>query len=166
VKRINLSFALAYLVLVVLPLLGLLGILRVGQTLTAPVSVGGLWRLHVNTDKTVAFPCGKVLALSDASFTISQSGRSFTLQFANSVISPASGSVEGTTIKANIAVAPNLIGETGCEEAHVLTLTAIVDSQINAKSLAGVLSVEPCIGCAPLEFSASLEGPAKASGGS
>jgi hypothetical protein len=166
VKRTSLSFILAYVTLVVLPILGLSGALRIGRTLIAPVSISGLWKIRVNTNSTVALPCGKSLAAADAIFAISQSGRNFTLQFNNSVMSPASGHIEGNTIKADIAVAPNLTGESGCDEAHVLTLTATVDRQVNPQLLTGVLSVDDCSGCLPLEFRAVREGPISVKGGS
>lgn len=165
-KRTNLSFILAYVALVVLPILALSAALRIGRTLIAPVSISGLWKIYVTANNTVALPCGKSLAAADATFTISQSGRNFTLQFNNSVMSPASGHIEGTTIKAGIAVAPNLTGKSGCDEAHVLTLTATVDPQVNPQFLAGVLSVDDCSGCLPLEFRAVREEPVNVRGGS
>jgi hypothetical protein len=101
VKRKNLAFAVAYLILVVLPLLGIVAVLRNGRTLVAPVSVGGLWRIQANSDNVV-LPCGKPLAVADASFTISQSGKHFTLNFASSFMSSTSGAVEGNFISATI----------------------------------------------------------------
>jgi hypothetical protein len=166
VKRTSLSFILAYIALVILPILGLLGALRIGRRLIAPISISGVWKIHVNTNNTVALPCGKSLAVADAIFAISQSGKNFTLQFNNSVMSPASGHIEGNTIKAEIAVAPNLTGKSGCDEAHVLSLTATVDPQINPQLLAGVFSINDCLGCLPLEFRAVWEGPASVREGS
>jgi hypothetical protein len=158
VKRTSLSFILAYVALVILPILGLSGALRIGRTLIAPVSISGVWKIHVNPKNTVALPCGKSLAAADAGFAISQSGRNFTLQFNNPVMSAASGHIEGNTIKADIAVAPNPSGESGCDEAHVLSFTATVDPEVNPQLLTGVLSVNDCSGCLPLEFRAVREG--------
>lgn len=101
-KRKNLAFAVAYLTLVVLPVLAVVAVLRNGRTLVAPVSLGGLWRIQANGNNVLVLPCGKPLAVVDASFTISQSGKNFTLNFARSFMSSTSGSVEGTIISATI----------------------------------------------------------------
>jgi hypothetical protein len=160
-KRTNLNFAVAYVVLVALPLLGLAGVLRSGRTLAAPVSVGGLWRIQANADKGVILPCGKSLEAADASFTISQSGRNFTLNFANSLVSSGSGSVEGTTIKASMLPAARWGTEAGCDEGRLLSLTATVDSIVNPQFLEAVLSADDCPACAPAHFHAVRENHAK-----
>jgi hypothetical protein len=76
--------------------------LRSGHTLVVLVSLGGLWRIQANTDNVLVLPCGKPLAVVDASFTISQSGKNFTLNFARPFMSSTSGSVEGNFISATI----------------------------------------------------------------
>jgi hypothetical protein len=166
VKPTNRSFVLAYLLLVALPLLGLVGLLRIGRTLTAPVSVGGLWRIQLNARNVATLPCAASLAVTDASFTISQSGRSFTLKSASPSMSSTSGSIEGTTIKASIAIVPSMTWETGCDRGYVLTLTATVDSNVSARHLVGVLSVDGCPACVPVGFLAVREDPTQIKGSS
>jgi hypothetical protein len=155
-KRTNLDFALAYVILVALPLLGLAGVLRSGRTLAAPVSVGGLWRIHANLGKTGVLPCGLSLATASESITISQSGSRFALRFSNSPMS-ASGAIEGTTIKASLMPTAGWQREAGCDDWRVLSLTASVNSSTNPRFLAGVLSVDGCPSCAPLHFHAVRE---------
>lgn len=156
-KRTNLSFAIAYLVLVALPVMVLTGVLRSGRTLTAPVSVGGLWTIQANPDKVFTLPCGKSLAAADANFTILQSGKTFSLNFANSTMSSISGVVEGSGIKASILPAPEWAEATGCHERRSLTLTATVDSDINAQFLSGTLLFNDCSACVPVQFHAVRE---------
>jgi len=164
VKRKNLKFAMAYLIGVVLPLLGLVAVLRSGRTLVAPVSVGGIWKIQAGGDELVALPCGKSLAIADASFTISQSGRSFALNFDNAAMSSASGSVEGTTLKASMLPAARWAREARCEERNELSWTAIVDSSMNPRFLAVVLSVKDCPTCARVHFRAIRANQVKAQG--
>lgn len=110
----NRNFALAYLLLVVLPIVGLAGMLKSGRNLVAPNSVGGLWRFQIDSGNLAALPCGKFLARAqDAGFVISQSGKNFTLNLANSPMSSMSGEIEGTTIKANILPSSGSATETG-----------------------------------------------------
>lgn len=156
-KRTNLSFAVAYLVLVALPLVVLTGVLRSGRTLAAPVSVGGLWGIQANPDKVFALPCGKPLAAADANFTILQSGKNFTLNFANSTMSSMSGVVEGSAIKASILPAAGWAKAAGCNEGRSLTLTATVDSNVNAQFLSGTLLLDDCPACVPVQFHAVRE---------
>lgn len=165
-KRTNRNFALAYLLLVTLPLAGLVGLLRIERTLIAPVSVVGLWRIQVNAGNAATLPCGTSLAVTDASFTISQSGKNLTLKSASPSLSSTSGSIEGTTIKASIALAPSATWETGCDRKHLLTMTATVDSNVNAQYLVGVLSVDGCPGCVPVAFRAVREDPRQIKEGS
>jgi hypothetical protein len=157
VKRTNASFAAAYLVLVALPLLGLAWVLRSGRTLAAPVSVGGLWRVQGDAGNAGLLPCGVFPAGGGTAFTISQSGRSFTLNVENSMMSSTWGAVEGTTLRADIVIGPKRAKQSGCDERHVLTFTATVDSGAHAKVLAGTLSVNDCSGCVPVSFRAVRE---------
>jgi len=156
-KHKSVTFALSYLVLVALPLLVFIGVLRIGRALVAPVSVGGLWRIQANAENTVVLPCGKSLALADASFMISQSGKSFTFSFPPSIMSSGSGTVEGTTITATILPAAKWAEEAGCDLGRAFTLTATVDSPAKAHMLAGVLSADDCPTCAAIHFHAVRE---------
>lgn len=163
--RTNANFALAYLFLVALPVLVLVGVLRSGDNLIAPISVGGPWRIQTVENNFAGLPCGKSLAVRDAGFTVSQSGKNFTLSFDNSLASSASGTIEGTTIKASMSPSAALVGDAGCGAERVLFLTATLDSKVNPQSLLGMLSVKNCPTCAPVRFLAIREDQAKAKEG-
>ena len=147
----NRNFGLAYVLLVTLPVFGLAGVLRSGRKLSAPMSVGGLWKISAKQDQLAGLPCGKFLLGENSAFTISQSGRAFTLSFPNSALSATSGTIEGNTI--NAALIPSAVGEQDavCGE-HSLSLTAIVDTKASPRSMQGALRVENCSGCAAIEF--------------
>jgi hypothetical protein len=156
-KRTNLSFAIAYLLLVALPLVVLTEVLLGGRRLTAPVSVGGLWRIHAASDKVFPLPCGKSIAAAETNLTILQSGKNFTLNFANSTMSSIAGVVEGSFIKAKIVPSSEWAKAAGCNEERSLTLTATVDSAVNARFLSGTLFLSDCPACIPVQFHAIRE---------
>lgn len=141
----------AYVLLVALPLVGLAGVLRSGRNLYAPMSVGGLWKVNANQDQLAALACGKSLLAQNAAFTISQSGKAFTLNFANSAWAAASGAVVGNTINATLIPSAIATKDPGCAE-HSLLLAATVDTSATPRSMQGTLRAENCPGCAAIEF--------------
>jgi hypothetical protein len=161
VTHSNRNFILAYVLLVALPLFGLAGILRSGRNLSAPMSVGGTWKINANPDQLAAFPCGKFLLAQNAAFTISQSGKAFTLNSPNSALSANSGAIEGNTINATLI--PSAVGpkEAGCAD-HSLSLTATLDTKASPRALQGTLRVQNCVECATVEFRGIREEQAKA----
>jgi hypothetical protein len=152
-KRSNRNFLLAYLLLVALPVLGLVGVLRSGRNVTAPAAIGGVWKLQANTDPAANFGCGKPLTAEDAAFTISQSGQTFTLSLVNSPMASASGVIDGTTVKA--VLMPGAAGLGACS--HRLVLTAMIDTRVDARSMQGKVSLDDCPDCSVIEFHALRE---------
>ena len=156
----NRNFVFAYALLVALPMFGLAGILRSGRKLSAPISISGVWKINANQDQLAAFPCRQLLLAENSTFTISQSGRAFTLSLSNSAFSATSGAIEGNTINATLIPAAVGAQDAGCGEP--LSLTAIVDSKAKPRSFEGALRAENCSGCAALEFRGIREEHAKA----
>ena len=164
--RTNRNFVAAYLVLVALPVLGLAGVLRSERNLAAPIAVGGLWRIQIEAAKLAALPCGRSLFTSQgADFTISQSGKNFTLNRVNSLMPGGSGQIEGTAMKATISTSAEGAQEASCGAGRSFSLTATVDRKANPLSLEGQLSVDDCSTCLPVEFRANREDQARAKGG-
>ena len=154
----NKNFAAAYLLLVILPILGLTGVLRSGRDLIAPSAIGGHWKMQANAPSLAPLPCaGSMATMRDMDFTISQSGRYFALRFANSVMPSASGLIEGTTIKVSIPLPAKGVKEVGCSGGHVFSLIATLDFKANPNSMAGLLSVNDCAACPSAEFRAIRE---------
>ncbi len=149
----NRNFAIAYILLVALPVLGLVGVLKRGRSLSAPISVDGVWKLQADSSRLAATPCGKSLAsITNTAIIISQSGRNFTLSVANSSKSTGAGVIEGNTLKITFSLTDAVFGEMGCRGGHALSLTATVDPKADPRSLDGMLSVNGCSSCTPVEI--------------
>lgn len=160
-SKTNRIFVIAYIVLVGLPILGLVGVLKKGRSLTAPISVDGTWTLKADAAALAALPCAKALAgTQDATMSISQSGGNFTLNLNNGPKAAASGTLDGTTFKASVPPAA-WPGESGCASGQDFSIVAKVDPKANPRSLTGTLSLNGCASCAPVEFQAVRQTPAK-----
>lgn len=159
----NRNFIIAYILLVALPIVGLLGVLKTGRGLTAPISVDGLWQLQADPARIASLPCGKTLGRNpETALAISQSGKNFTLSLVNGPKSIASGTLDGTTLKASVVPAAPWSDEIGCGANHELSVVATVNLTAEPRSLDGTLSVSDCPTCAPVEFRAvRLAPPAK-----
>ena len=154
----NKNFAAAYLILVIIPVLGLAGVLRSGNKLIAPSAIGGHWKMQANAPSLIPVPCaGSMATMRDVDFTISQSGKYFTLSFANPVMPPASGFIAGTTIKVKISAPAEGTKEAGCSGGRVFSLIATLDSKTNPNTMTGLLSRNDCAMCPPAEFRAVRE---------
>jgi hypothetical protein len=135
-----------------LPLLGLVGILRSGRSLTAPFSVDGAWKIESGAGRLPASPCGNFLSsVSNAPLSISQSGKSLVVTLSGGT-KATTGTLEGKTIKAQFTGADKS-GAAACGDGS-LTLAATLDPLAEPRTLSGTLSVEGCGSCTPLEFHA------------
>lgn len=158
--RTNRNFVIAYALLVALPVAGLLGVLKYGGTLQAPVSVDGVWKLQSDPARFAVLPCGASFATAaDVAITISQSGKGFTLDVANGLKTTTAGVIDGNTLTASL-VPSNPWSTPSCGAGRVLQLTASVDPKADPRTLAGELAVSDCSTCAPIEFRAIRPGNA------
>lgn len=154
----NRNFILAYVLLVGLPIVGLLGVLRSGRSLKAPLSIDGVWQFQADTSQLAALPCGKALSENpDTALAISQSGNNFTLSFANGPKSTAFGVLDGVTVKASIAPAGDWLAQQSCGSDRELVLLATLDPQANPRSLTGELSIPNCSECKAVAFHATRQ---------
>ena len=161
----NGKFVFAYAFLVVLPLLGLAGILKSGRSLQAPASIDGLWSLKVDTPHLDSQRCGKVLAATpDTAILISQSGNSVVLSFQGGAKITASGILEGTTLRASLTDSGSS-HEVNCEDGQQYIMLATIDRQAESRLLAGTLSLANCPTCAPVAFHAERQAAASPKGG-
>ncbi|MBZ5598006.1 MAG: hypothetical protein LAN83_06765 [Acidobacteriia bacterium] len=148
------NFVIAYMSLVLLPVMGLVGVLKHGHRLTAPLSVEGVWKVQADDARLAALPCGALVANADSTFTISQSGTYLVLDFNNRSKASVPAVLDGTTIKAAIAPAADKASDSDCGADRTLTLSATVDPQADPRSLVGMLSVNDCPSCTPVEVRA------------
>ncbi len=159
----NRNFVFAYAFLVILPLAGLVGILRGGHNLKAPVSIDGVWNLRIDSAQLASLPCGKILAASSKSIAISQSGRSFVLSLPGTPNLAGSGTLDATTLQAEIASQES--SAESCPRGQQIALVANVDRRVNASTMQGSLSVANCPTCAHVNFQAGRQTPAAPQGG-
>jgi hypothetical protein len=151
-------FAVSYVFLVFLPVLGLLGVLRQGRSLKAPMSVDGQWKLQFDPAQLAALPCGKALAsVEDPVLAISQSGERFTLTASGGLLTASSGVIQDATLNAALQPPQSSNNESGCNVDHSLTLIAKLDPTANPKSITGTLSSKDCPACATVPFHAVRE---------
>lgn len=151
-SRINKKLMIAYVCFVVLPLLGLAGILNYGRRLTAPISVDGVWHFETGPNGLAGLPCvGEDAMIRDVPVTISQSGKALSFIVGGEPKLAATGSIEGNTITASTARSPQ---RAGCGNDRLVTLSATVARGTDSESLVGVLNLKDCPSCAPVEFHA------------
>jgi len=92
-----------YLVLVGLPVLGILGLLQVGQTLSAPISLGGKWSAQLTPpDPRELVGEDWLLRHGPTTLNITQSGPNLLLSFEDDPKSTFVGNVRDVTINADL----------------------------------------------------------------
>jgi hypothetical protein len=156
-------FAVSYVFLVFLPVLGLLGVLRQGRDMKAPISVDGQWKLQFDPAQLAALPCAKALASAENPvLAISQSGERFTLTTSGGLKTSSSGVLQDKTLNASLQPSESTGNDSGCD--RQLTLMAKLDPNASPKSLSGTLSANGCPACAPVDFRAFKETPAPVKG--
>jgi len=149
ISHTNRNFVIAYVFLVVLPVLGLVGVLKSGRGLTAPFSVDGVWKIE--SSRPSASPCVNFLSsISNAPLSISQSGKSLVVTLGGGT-KTTMGTLDGKILKAQFTGADKASAECGNGS---LTLTATLDPLGEPRTLSGTLAVEGCASCAPIEFHA------------
>jgi len=94
---------LLYLVLVGIPILGILGLLQVGQTLSAPISVAGTWNAQLSLPSQLDSAAGDPLIHPGPTLlNISQSGPRLFLAFNDDQKTTLVGNVQDMTIDASV----------------------------------------------------------------
>jgi hypothetical protein len=126
----------AYLLLVGMPVLGLLGILEAGRGIPAPPSISGDWALEFDP----AAPCANGPAsLRQPALSISQSGTEALITMNDGHATTLEATIDGTTLTAK-------------------WLTASIAGKLGARTLEGKMHFD---GCAPVAFRAVRQAPKK-----
>ena len=149
----------AYLLLVGAPLLGLLGILRAGQRLAAPVSVGGTWNLQSDLTPLANSGCKATFAnVSQPFFSISQSGSRLTFTLNNTEQTTLSGTIsENTVIMGSESSA--LDANRDCAHPQAIRFQAALNQQGPQRTLTGTLNITGCPNCPALPLRAVRQHP-------
>lgn len=82
---------LIYLALVVIPVAGVIGVLRVGRNITPPPYVGGTWAVTIRSDST----CHSPTLTDSVTMAVSQSGPHVAISFADSNLPKLRGRAYG-----------------------------------------------------------------------
>lgn len=122
-----------YLVLVGIPILGVLGLLRIGSDLKPPVSVGGEWQLELTASTLTDAGCASLFAEGiQPVLTVSQSGLHLVLEL---------NTVEKTSFKGRLT---ELTITTTTKKSETVAFQATVDRQRDPNYLIGAISLPDC----------------------
>ena len=145
----------SYALLVGIPLLGVVGVLGAGRSLTAPLSVAGSWDLQLDLSVTQARSCIASLGfIHPTVLDISQSGRYLTLTVNSQPKVGLRGMLQGKTVAANLT-SPH---EASCGGASGLSLTAEIDPKAAPRMMSGILKFDGCPSCGSANFQAVKQG--------
>ena len=138
----------AYICLVGIPMLGLIGILDAGHDLHAPLAIGGAWDMQADYQSLAAGSCG-VLAPSSGQrvLMISQSGKQLSLALDHML---GFGTVETSEANGQLHL-PEFACGSG--EASVY-LHAAIQHSAGQEVMTGFLGLSRCSSCAPVPFRA------------
>jgi hypothetical protein len=144
----------AYVLLVGVPLLGLLGILRAGQRLGAPASVGGTWNLEEDLTPLAGSACkGALDNINQPFFTASQSGALLTFTLNNPEQTTLPGSIrQGTVTMGSESSAKDASHD--CARPQAIHFQATLSQQGLQRLLTGTLTIAGCPDCPALPFRA------------
>ncbi|HUE00950.1 MAG TPA: hypothetical protein VMR62_15370 [Bryobacteraceae bacterium] len=126
-----------YLLVVGVPLVGLLGILRAGHGLRAPLSIGGEWSMAVDKEPACPSPPGSILW--QLAFTVSQSGNDALITLSDGVGTALEGTINGEALTTR-------------------AFTATIRGTQGARTLDGKINFA---GCAPVGFHATRQAAKK-----
>jgi hypothetical protein len=141
----------AYLVFVGLPFAGLMGVLRVGQTIRAPQAVHGR---YVVTHLESAGTCQAFLLSGDSSLMMTQSGRQVTAMLGRAETVTLRGRVEGSTLTLSGVMPAGLPARAACPANDTVRLVGQARRAPDHGHLDGTLAFLRCADCATTGFHA------------
>src|SRR5262245_447819 len=131
---------LLYLSLVGLPIVGMVGAIHLGQGLTAPASVGGVWRVELSGPAGDIQRCNDALISEPLALHINQSGRRVAISVGNEKKMAAVGELRESTFTA--------VGDR-------LEVKADLHREGDRRRLQGFISLRACGKPAEIEFQAT-----------
>ena len=151
---------LVYLCLVGIPLLGLLAILRAGEHLTPPASLGGSWKLEADFTSLANQACRDLFfGIKQPFLIISQSGPSVALTLNNRQRTTLAGSLKNDSLF--VGATPDSEagpGSAECLDPQAIRLRADIAKDAGQRILIGTLSIAGCQRCPPVPFRAQRLG--------
>jgi len=160
------KLAAAYVLLVGAPLLALVGILRAGMHLSAPVAIHGNWSVQADFSPWHGVPCEALLANTPQPLlSIDQSGRDLTVTLNDFEKTVITGTIDGYSLSTDpsnerkeIEPYPRHYG--ACMSPQSLHLQAAMNRQGKQRLLTGTFHLEGCPSCPPVDFKATRQVPA------
>lgn len=123
----------SYVLMTVIPLLGVLGLLQAGSRLQAPPAIGGEWALEITTSPACE---GALTWLQPPTLSVSQSGRILHITLNDASHTMLTGRLdEGYRV---------VRAGSNDQEGHV-SLQVDIDRSVNPEQLSGALSVGGCL---------------------
>lgn len=153
------NVVLAYILLVGIPIVALIGIVDAGSDLRAPTAIGGKWELSTDFRALALGSCSPSQAGEPIVLSISQSGRYFTLSF---------GHLQGSGILDQAAflsddLRPASDSSSCGAGAPTYYLRGRLERPDQDEEITGVAGIEGCAACRPISFRAIRRNlPAKA----
>src|SRR5208337_142950 len=154
-----------YSLFVGVPLLALVGILRAGKHLTAPVAVHGDWSVQADFGPWQGVPCGALLINSQPlQLRIDQSGSDLTLTLNDPAKTALPATLDGLSLSTTFSTgqggtAPGPRPEAGCLGSQSLRIQAAVKQHENQRSLEGTFRLDGRASCPPIAFAATRQMP-------
>ena len=146
---------LLYLSLVVFPVAGVFGIVRLGKRLRAPVSVGGVWRVDLSPRAPLTPACdGLDVSSHPLILTVSQSGPHLILTFGEDKRVELVGAIDGEVVSGKSSAPTTAMNREGRSPIH---MQAVVERQSESDRLHGVLTFPNCAAHSELSFTATRE---------
>ena len=135
-----------------LPLAGLLGVLRIGRGIEAPLAVHGAWA--VQPMAATGRVCTRYLLFgADSSLTIAQSGRELTATLGPSGEVALRGALDGDELALEGVIQPGAIPRyVACTVGDTVRLEAQVSSAAPLRELEADLWFSACVDCGPTGF--------------
>jgi hypothetical protein len=146
---------LSYLVFVGIPLGGLLGVLRLGQRVVAPIAVHGSYAVLPMAPSGMACQA-YLLGRGDSTVMLYQSGRQVTLKLGPSADVTLRGALIGTDLALEGVIEPGTTPRhVACPAGDTIRVTARVHRDGPLKRLQATLSAPGCVECSPVSFVAA-----------
>ena len=130
-----------YLMLVGFPVLGVLGVLSLGQNLMSTMCIQGPWTMAVSKPSASSSCQEQFEQTEQGGFSISQSGPQFSVSFKGEPPAVLYGQVQDADVN---ATAPHFSFLKNENSSHPTQLRATIDRQTKPARLWGVLSFNNC----------------------
>ena len=152
------KFAIGYVLLVGVPLLGVIGNLHLGRKLSAPIAVDGVWDITIAALLTND-DCAQSLSARSLVLAIAQSGNHLLISSSADLMNGVDGQIDGRRVTAASLPLSSGNNKNRCADTKV-SVSADINST-RPVAMDGELSVEGCSACPPLRFTALKRSPDK-----